>query len=262
MVKVDAEKELKEDQDFFKKQSRYSKKELSHFRDMKVLILSPIFVPEAKWVKCLANMIALSWYFGLQIEKMAVAEKMVVDWARNALVTQALDDRSYIDNKPFTHFLWLDCDHTFDPDMALHLAKHDVEAVSALYYSRTGDILPVAFMPNPKDSDGYKHYPILEIPPILWEVGAFGFGACLIKREVFEKTPGPFWFTLDYRCGEDFAFCREARKHGVKFHVDGSYKIGHIAPGPIITEKEAKEFRVAHPDFDKDRVQIKQGENL
>lgn len=245
------------DREFFKKQARYSKKHLARFRKMKVLILSPIAYPEPKWIRCVANMMALSWHFGLRIEKMAIAERMVVDWARESLAEEALKDRSYIDKKPFTHFLWLDADHIFDPDMALHLAKYGFDAISAMYYARTGEILPVAYMPNENDPEGFKHYPILEIPPIPWEVGAFGFGACLIKREVFEKTPRP-WFTLDYRCGEDFAFCRSARKQGFKFFVDGGYKIAHIGPGIIVDEAEAKRYREEHPELDADRVAIDQ----
>lgn len=248
---------LNEDRRFFKTQTRYTKKQLALFKKMKVLILSPIFIPEPQWIRCLTNMMALSWHFGLRVEKMAIAERMVIDWAREDLAKKALDDCSYMDGKKFTHFLWLDADHIFDPDMALHLAKYDLDAVSAMYYARTGDILPVAYMPNENDSEGYRHYPILEIPPILWEVGAFGFGACLIKREVFEKVPQP-WFTLDYRCGEDFAFCRTARQHGVKFYVDGGYKIKHIGPGQIIGETEAKKYREEHPELDTDRVAIEQ----
>jgi len=245
------------DREFFKKQARFTKKQLALFRKMKVLVLSPIFIPEPKWIRCVANMIALSWHFGLRIEKMAISERMVIDWAREALMEEALKDESYIDGKKFTHFLWLDADHIFDPDLALHLAMYDMDAVSALYYARTGAILPVAYVPNENDPEGFRHYPILEIPPVLWEVGAFGFGACLIKREVFEKTPQP-WFTVDYRCGEDFAFCRKARQHGIKFYVDGGYKIGHIGIAPVIGEKEAKKYRETHPELDAGRAKIDQ----
>lgn len=251
--------DLKADKDFFDKQANFTKQELARFRKMKVLILSPIMMPQPKWIRSLANMMALSWHFGLRIEKMGITEGMVVDWAREALAEEAVKDRSYIDGEPFTHFLWLDADQTFDPDMALILARHDLDAVSAMYYARSGDILPVAYITSPNDPDGFRQYPILEIPPALWEVHAFGFGACLIKREVFEKTPRP-WFTLDWRCGEDFAFCRAARKAGFKFYVDGAYKIGHIAPGAVIGEAEALKYRQEHPELDDKKVEIRQGE--
>jgi hypothetical protein len=246
----------KSDRELFEKH-KYTDANLKHFKKIKVVILSPMMVPEPKWVRCVTNMMALSWYFGMHIEKMIMTEKMVVDWARNALVKAALEDVSYMDGKPFTHFLWLDADHTFDPDLALQLARHDLDAVSALYFSRTEPPLPIAYMPVDGDEDGYRQHHILQIPPIIWEVGAFGFGACLIKREVFETVQGPHWFTLDYRCGEDFAFCREGRKHGIKFHVDGSYKIGHIASGEIITEKDLIKYREEHPEIDEGRVEIK-----
>ena len=243
------------DRKYFKKH-KYTDADLETFKKLKVLILSPIMIAQPKWVRCVVNMVALSWYFGLQVEKMAITEGMVVDWARNALVDVALKDVSYLDDKPFTHFLWLDSDHTFDPDLLLQLARHDLDAVSALYYARTGTPFPVAFWPMDDDPEGYAQSHILELPPQVWKVGAFGFGACLIKREVFETVPGPHWFTLDFRCGEDFAFCREGRKRGVEFHVDGSYKIGHIAPGHIITEKDLTKYRKDHPEVDAGRVQI------
>jgi hypothetical protein len=248
-------KKKNEDREYFKKH-KYTDADLKLFKKIKVLILSPIMTAEPKWVKCVVNMVALSWYFGLQVEKMAIAEKVVVDWARNALVEVGLKDVSYLDDKPFTHFLWLDADQIFDPDMLLQLARHDLDAVSALYYGRNEPHLPVAFVPHNEDPKGYTQHHILEIPPVVWEVGAFGFGACLIKREVFEKVPGPHWFTLDYRCGEDFSFCREGRMRGIKFHVDGSYKIGHIAPGKIISEKDLIEYKKEHPEIDDGRVKI------
>ena len=248
--------DLKRDQLWFKQQSRFNSGELKLFSEMKVLILSPISIPEAKWVRSLTNMMALSWHFGLRIEKMGITERMVVHWAREALAEEALLDQSYIDGKPFTHFLWLDADQTFDPDMALHLAKYNLDAVSALYYARSGDLLPVAYMKI--DPDGYRYYPLLEIPPTLWKVDAFGFGACLIRREVFEKTPRP-WFTFN-KGGEDFAFCRSAGKAGFEFYVDGAYKIGHIAPGVVIGEAEAIAYRKEHPELDEKKVEIKQGE--
>ena len=259
-MRIPADKDdLRKDRLWFHAQTRFSKGDRKLFARMKVLVLSPIAIPEAKWVRSLTNLMACSWHFGLRIEKMGITERMVVSWAREALAEEALQDRSYFDGKPFTHFLWLDADQTFDPDMALHLAKHNLDAVSALYYARSGDLLPVAYMKSPQDPEGFRHYPLLEIPPILWEVDAFGFGACLIRREVFEKTPRP-WFTLDWRCGEDFAFCRSAKNAGFKFFVDGAYKIGHIAPGVVIGEAEALKYRQEHPELDKKKVEITQGE--
>ena len=263
MMNNDMDGHPDKDAEFFKKHTNFSKKDLKLFKEMKILILSPIMIAEPKWVKCMANMIALSWYFGLHIEKMGIAERMVVDWARESLAEEGLKDKSYIDGKPFTHFLWLDADHIFDPDMALNLAKHDLDAVSALYYSKSDNYLPVAYTPVTDDNKNPRHYPILSIPNTVWPVGAFGFGACLIRRRVFEGVPQP-WFTLDYRCGEDFAFCTKAREYGFKFHVDGNYKIGHIGLGQVFGEEDLKKHLAEHPELTKEGVKrkIERGENL
>lgn len=207
---------------------------------MSVVIVSPIYIPEPKWIQCMVNMVAYSWMQGLPIYQMAITERMVVDWARNSLARKAVDCSSEYTGKRYSHIFWLDADHTFNPDLACQLARHmalkEVDAVSALYYSRTGPTLPVAYVKDSSDNE-YKHYPLIEVPNMLCEVDAFGFGACLMKREVFEIVPEP-WFTIDYRAGEDIAFCVKAKKHGIRFFLDGQYKLGHVGPGPVIGEAE------------------------
>ena len=134
---------------------------------------------------------------------------MGVDWARNFLARQAKDHICEYTGKRYTHLLWLDTDHVFNPDLACILARHfkdpNIDAISALYFGRTGPTLPVVYVKDTSD-DKHKHYPLLEVPPSLCEVDAFGFGACMMKLDIFDKVPEP-WFTIDYRAGEDIAFC-------------------------------------------------------
>jgi hypothetical protein len=217
----------------------FSKAEKKCFEDMSIVILSPIFIPEPKWIQSMVNMVAWSWMNGLKVYQLGMTERMVVDWARNVLARQAVDHECAYTGKRHTHLLWLDADHTFNPDLACQLARHmalrEVDAVSALYYSRTGPTLPVVYVKDSSDNE-YQHYPLIEVPNSLCEVDAFGFGACLMKREIFEVVPEP-WFTLDYRAGEDIAFCVKAKKHGIRFFLDGQYKLGHIGEPPIIGEE-------------------------
>lgn len=215
----------------------FTKEVKKQFEKMSVCILSPIMIPQPKWIQATVNMVAWSWMQGLHIYQMGVAENMVVHWARNFLARQALDHVCEYTGKKFTHFLWLDADHVFNPDLACILARNfadkNIDAISALYYSRTGPPLPVVYVKD-KNPDPYKHYPLIEVPPTLCEVDAFGFGACMMKREIFEKMPDP-WFTLDARGGEDIVFCVHAKRHGFRLFLDGAYRLGHVGEPPIIT---------------------------
>lgn len=227
-----------------------SPEDRERWKDYSVCILTPCggFDSNIRWVRCLANMIAYSWMHGLRIYQMGTTERMVVDWARNALGRMVKDRVNEYTGEKFTHILWLDDDHVFNPDMALVLAANgDKDMVSALYYGRTDRILPVCYVHGGDASDPYKHHPLVEVPECLAEVDAVGFGALLMKRDVLDRVPEP-WFTIDFRGGEDMAFCRTAKQHGVRVFVDGRYKIGHIGTAPVVTEADYKKYRADNQD--------------
>ena len=120
--------------------------------------------------------------------------------------------------------------------------------------------MPVAYVKD-HSGDEHKHYPLIEAPEALAEVDAVGFGALLMRRDVFERVPEP-WFTLDWRAGEDIAFCVTAKKHGIQVWLDGSYALGHIGPPNIITTESYKKYLEAHADEFKDRVRVSLGGKL
>jgi hypothetical protein len=228
--------------------NHFSDSEKELFGRMQVCILSPMAHIEPQWVRSAILMTAHSWANGLKIEGMAITERTVVDWARNDLARAALEAKTN-DGKPFTHFLWLDTDHIFTADLACQLARHfvhdEIDAVSALYFGRSEPYLPVAYVKDTAPSD-YTYYPLVEVPNCLCEVDAVGFGAIMTRREIFEKVPEP-WFTIDYRCGEDIAFCTHARKNGFRFFLDGQYKLGHFGAKKIITEKIYRQYLEDNP---------------
>jgi hypothetical protein len=238
-------------------QQRYTDKELELFRRMRVVILSPVMHSEPKFWKSVVNLVAFSWHHGLRVEEMGITERAVVDWARNDLARAALEKTSDYSGELYTHFLWLDSDHVFNPDMLCELAKHDKEAMSALYFNRSEPFLPVVYIKDHSD-DAFKHFPLIGVPPSICAVDAVGFGALLMRREVMEKVPQP-WFTIDYRAGEDIAFCTKAREYGIQWYVNGAYKLGHIAAPQIITEKDYLKYQEDHKDEFEDKVKISLG---
>lgn len=239
--------------------------EQAMFHDMRVCILSPIVHVEPQWVRSTVNAVAYSFSQGLRVEDMGIITRTIVHWARNELVRAALPLKSIHDDKPFTHFMWLDSDHVFERDLICQLARHytrpDVDIISALYFNRTKPYLPVVYVqdtnPNP-----YTHYPLVDVPNCLCQVDAVGFGAVMIKREVFEQMDDP-WFHMTGRggehVGEDMSFCVHARQAGFKIFLDGQYKLGHFADKEIVTEKVYKAYLAENPDMFGDKVKVQLG---
>jgi hypothetical protein len=236
------------------------------FGEMSIAILSPIGHPEPRWIRSLANMIPFSWSRNLKIYEMYNTERQVVDWARNNLAEAGKE--TYMPEwsgkkEKFTHLLWLDDDHVFYPNLACKLAAHlcssDVDMVGALYVNRYnpdegGDCFCVAYVKDPekdydesKPEDRFSHYPIVLPEPGLIEVDAIGFGAVLMKRDVLDRVPQP-WFTLDWRGGEDITFCKRAKEQGIKICLDASTRMGHIGTAPLITYNNHIEYMEEHQD--------------
>jgi hypothetical protein len=154
------------------------------FAGMRVCIISPVFWIEPQWARATVNAVSYAWSQGLRVEDMGIIERTVVHWARNELVRAAMELRSIFDDKPFTHFMWLDTDHVFDRDLICHLARFyarpEVDMISALYFSRTEPHLPVVYVKDTNESP-YTHYPLTDVPNCLCEVDAVGFGAIMTK---------------------------------------------------------------------------------
>jgi hypothetical protein len=119
--------------------------------------------------------------------------------------------------------------------------------------------VPLIYVHKEDDAEGYKHHNLLDIPATLCRVDAFGFGGCLISRKVFEQTPEP-WFTIDYRAGEDIAFCKRVRDAGFKLHVDGRYSVGHIGLPPVVSGADWEKYKAEHKEqYEKDRIMVNLG---
>lgn len=234
-----------------------------HYADFRVLILSPIGHCEPRWVECVADMMAFSWDRGLKIFEMGKTERQVVHWARNELAKESLKrdlPQWSGETGKYTHFLWLDDDHIFWPNLACKLANNFinpvVDMVSATYVNRYnpdvgGDCYVVAYVKDSKKHynrddprDWMSAYPIVKPPASLIEIDSAGFGAMMMKREVLEKVGAePFQFVHG---GEDFAFCRKAKDAGVRIFLDGTTRIGHIGTAPVMGLKHHEQFIKDH----------------
>src|SRR5688572_29224784 len=182
------------------------------YADMSVCILTPCkdYEVPVRFAKAVVNMTAYSWMYGLRVYQMGMTERMVVHWARNDLARKVQTHINEYTGEKFTQILWLDDDSVFNPDLAVYLARHkDLDVLSALYFGRSQRHLPVVYVKD-ESPDPYKHYPLIEVPANLCEVDAVGFGARLMRRDVLDRTPEP-WFSFN-QAGEDIYFCVHAKR--------------------------------------------------
>jgi hypothetical protein len=137
-----------------------------------------------------------------------------------------------------SHFLCLDADISFEPEHLKKLLDWNLPIVSGVYRSRkvsteyvAGKWVLVEGNMGPALPDSTKGF--------MTDVDWVGAGFLLIKREVFEKLPYP-WFHhawVDYieedgtkhrtQTGEDLSFCLLAKKNGYAIACDCDCVVKH-----------------------------------
>ena len=161
--------------------------------------------------------------------------EIFIPFAREMLAEQALKYKC-------DYIFMIDDDMISPVDLFYKLARHDVDLVSPLAFTRNAPHRPVMF----KVIDGYdkvmgKNYyintPVFNYPrERLVECDAVGFGAVLFKTDILKKMQRPF-FMGSHGTGEDIHFCIQAKKLGFKVFMDTSVKLGHISHPIIVTEE-------------------------
>ena len=114
--------------------------------------------------------------------------------------------------------LFVDSDMLVCDDSLIRLLKWDSHIISGTAVNKQPPFATVAI----KDGKRIRYKPTGRI-----EVDEVGFGFILIKMAVFDMLVSPY-FKMEADIGEDFYFCRKARKCGYKIFVDGDCIIGHI----------------------------------
>jgi hypothetical protein len=126
--------------------------------------------------------------------------------------------------------LMLDCDMCFPYDLIRRLMHHAtssrvVGGLCFAYNGRARHALPVMF-----DSESGKRIMSWK-PGSLVPVGFVGGACLLIHRNVFEKTPRPWFHDMTLPNGQhmdqDQVFCMNIRQAGFELVVDTSTVIGH-----------------------------------
>lgn len=133
---------------------------------------------------------------------------------------------------------FLDDDVIPPSDAYFRLAAHQKEIVSGLYYRRHGPTPVVPCMQV--NGQWVTAYTI----PALLEVDLVGAGCLLLQTSILARLKKP-WFEWrisredlppNQRMSEDFQFCYEARRAGLKIHVDTSIQCLHVGMGKARAE--------------------------
>lgn len=150
-------------------------------------------------------------------------QSSIVHTARNNLAQEAIDSDC-------THILFLDDDMLFPMNTFSALLTADKDIVAANCVTKewpprtTANKIGGGKVFTRRSSEGLE------------EVESVGTAVMMIKREVFEKLPKPWfdneWINVEENkfTGEDRYFCYKAREHGFKVYIDHdlSKEIKHI----------------------------------
>ena len=157
-----------------------------------------------------------------------VAGTLIFD-QREKLAAEALKEGA-------DYILWIDADMRFPKNTIEILLKHDKPIVGVNATTRTVPVRPTAKNLEIDFENEVNHWiPIVSKDKTHLEpVTAIGCGVMMVKREVFENTPRPwFWFEQipgGKLLGEDVYFCVKAGGEGFQTYVDHelSMHIRHI----------------------------------
>lgn len=161
--------------------------------------------------------------------------EILTPFARERLAESALElDCSYL--------FFVDDDMLCPPDLFYKLVANGKDICAALAFTRNPDHKPVVYE-TVEGFDvaagrryGFTKYVMNYPRNQLFECDAVGFGAVLIKTDVFRKIPKP-WFTGMEGTGEDIALCVKARKAGISVWMDSRIKLGHLGAPTVVTEE-------------------------
>lgn len=157
-----------------------------------------------------------------------------LDTHRNELVKAALAD------KAVTHILWLDtdvvCESPSDPNQALRmLLACNAPIASGLYRAKKqkGQYPYAMWTKNP---NGIGYLAIDSWTGNWLKVSVIGFGFVLIKREVFETVPFPWFVWKEVAPSEDFYACELFAKYGFETRVFTEIRLSHLGNLKILCE--------------------------
>lgn len=172
------------------------------------------FYMEFEYVKPVLKELKKDSLFDIEVRQGTSISKV-----RNSLIV----DNGRIPLKKYSHFLLLDSDVSFNPNIIYKLIEYDKDIVGAPYkhhkgynnvwkLSENGRIIEYIY------DEGFK------------KVGGLATGMMLVKREVFEEIGYPWFYrpVIDREViGLDVNFCLLAKKHNFDIWCDFELQVKH-----------------------------------
>lgn len=148
------------------------------------------------------------------------------------------------------YLFFIDDDMICPDDLFLKLYKHmdKADVVAPLAFTRNPPHNPVLYASIEgwdavNKTEYFINNTVMNYPKKkLVQADAVGFGAALIRVDMFRKIKQP-WFMSSEGTGEDILFCYKVKKVGGKVFMDTSVCIGHVSHPTIITEEYVNEYR-------------------
>lgn len=133
-----------------------------------------------------------------------------------------------------SHLLFLDSDHTFNPDLLHKLLAAGKDVVAANCVTKSIPASPTGRLYKEGDPQGEPLYTDPDSVGLqrVWRIGT---GVMLLSRKAFEQIPHdafsmPYMLEADTYQGEDWTMCEALEKAGVPIYVEHgvSKTIGHV----------------------------------
>lgn len=160
--------------------------------------------------------------------KFAPLKSSILFISREYLVQSALQGGA-------DYILFLDSDQTFREDLLIKMGAwmdKGADILTTLIFRKDPPYHPCVFASSKELENGQISLQYCDIEKIdltqPFYVANCGLGCAMIRKEVFEKLPQP-WFLPTPYTGEDIAFLHKAtQKYGYKIICDPTIEIGHI----------------------------------
>ena len=154
--------------------------------------------------------------------------------ARNLIANECLRDG-------FDAVLMVDSDIVLPSDALTYLTEGTCPIVLGTYPRRGETKGSEIFLPGFKDFHEENRVRFADMPRERFTAKGGGLGCALIRREVFEDLPRPWFHYKEYDNGavlsEDNYFCDKASQHGLPIEADGRVRCGHVSPTVLWAER-------------------------
>jgi hypothetical protein len=175
--------------------------------------------------------------FELDMETLNVPVKSTMGRARSSSPAKNRNEVIRLSHTPW--YAFFDDDQHVDEETLLKLLAHNKPVVCALVCSKMPPFIPILFKGERTTQEGRRQWHPYSWRDLDGHRGLFGpvfagnGGVFLVKREVFETIPEP-WFKLGQYdpedCQEDLYFYEQCRNYNIPVYCDLSTRAGHISP--------------------------------